>query len=37
MKLLDGIEGIVYLIDDVLVHGQTQEEHNLGYRGSEKA
>ena len=28
MKLLDGIEGIICLIDDVLVHGRMQEEHD---------
>ena len=27
-KLLDGIEGVVCLMDDVLVHGKTLEEHN---------
>ena len=27
-ELLSDIEGVVYLIDDVLVHGKTPEEHN---------
>ncbi len=28
MQLLSGIDGVVCLIDDVLVHGKTQEEHD---------
>ena len=28
MKLLNGIEGVVCLMDDVLIHGKTQEEHD---------
>ena len=26
--ILAGLEGVVCMIDDILVHGQTMEEHN---------
>lgn len=27
-KILDGIEGVIYHVDDVLIHAQTQNEHD---------
>ena len=28
-SILDGIEGVLYLMDDILIHGRTQEEHDV--------
>ena len=27
-EILSGLEGVVFMVDDVLVHGRTQEEHD---------
>ena len=27
-EILDGLEGVVCMMDDTLVHGRTQEEHD---------
>ena len=28
-SILDGIEGVLCLMDDILIHGRTQEEHDV--------